>query len=420
MRRKVAGNVMWMLLERGLQVASGIGVAAMLARALGTQGFAQFQYAQAVVFLAASAALICGAEVVIPRLVADSAPARQHSLLCHAFWMRLAAAAAGYLAMLGFLLLSGQASETWVPAAILGVSILLREPFGIVSAWMQSRTWTRPSTLFNVASLASKLLCVALLFHQGIRSVPAYACAFALESVVLAALLGGYYSAQAERPPFAYRRAQWLDLMRDGTLFWVGMALMMAARRIDQLLLKPAIPLAELGAYAASMQVLDNFILLATILAAGIAPAYVYNQPTAEAAHRNIGRIACALGAIGFGGAAVIALLAGPIVHLLYGAAFDLAAQLLRLAALASSLIFVDVGLTLLQVHLRRPRLVAVKWGLLFGTTLLVDYLAIPHWGARGAILGYAAANALAVAFSLTLWLRAGARARRLSSAPTP
>lgn len=67
MQRRVANNLVWMLVERGLQVGAGIGIVAMLARGLGPEGFAHIQYAQAVVYIASSIALICGGEVVIPR-----------------------------------------------------------------------------------------------------------------------------------------------------------------------------------------------------------------------------------------------------------------------------------------------------------------------------------------------------------------
>jgi PST family polysaccharide transporter len=203
-----------------------------------------------------------------------------------------------------------------------------------------------------------------------------------------------------------YAPALFRELFTNGLLFWVSFILMMGSRRIDQLLLKPYVPLGELGAYAASMQILDNFVLIATILAAGIAPIYVYAQPTLAKARRNIIRIAGGMMAIGAIGGIVIALSAHWIIHLLYGSAFASAANLLQLAALASTLIFADVGLTLLPIYLRRPRLVAIKWGLMFAITIVIDLVAIPRLGVYGAILGYAIASVLSVAFGITVWLQ--------------
>ncbi|WP_444633047.1 lipopolysaccharide biosynthesis protein [Cupriavidus oxalaticus] len=412
MRRQVAGNLAWMLAERGLQVAGGIGIVAMLARGMGPEGFAHFQYAQAVVYIAASVALICGGEVIIPRLVANTDPLAQHRLLVHAFGLRLGAGVLAYLLIGVFLLVTGQGFDIAAPTLILGIPILLREPFGIVTAWMQSRTWTRPNAVFNLTSLAVKAACVGLLFWVGSQSVPAYATAFAIEAVIAAILLTRYYLVSAPSTRVTADRPLASDLLRSGALFWVSFMLMMGSRRVDQLLLKPLVPLTEFGAYAASMQILDNFIVLATILSAGIAPMYVYAQPTLAQARRGIMKIAAVMLGMGIAGGLTIAACAHWIVQLLYGPAFVDAAQLLQLAALASMLVFVDVALTLLPIYMRRPQLVAVKWGLVFAVTIAIDLVAIPAFGARGAILGFAVANLLAVLFGITIWLRPEPAAR--------
>lgn len=406
MQRKVASNLVWMLTERALQVGAGIGIVAMLARGLGPEGFAHFQYAQAVAYIASSVALICGGEVVVPRLVANPEPLAQHRLVIHAFVLRLAGGMLGYVLMCIFLAVTGQSSAFWMPALLLGIAILLREPFGIVTAWMQAHTRTRPNTLFNLVSLTVKAGAVAALFVFGVRSVPSYAGVFALEQIVLAALLAAYYLLRAPRNRVASEPTLVRELFRDGMLFWTSFILMMSTRRVDQLLLKPQVSLADFGAYAASMQILDNFIVVATVFAAGIAPIYVYAQPTIARARVNIAKIAAAMMAVGLAGGVVIALCAHWIVHLLYGAAFAGAARYLQLAALASALVFIDVALTLLPVFLRRPQLVAMKWGIAFACTVLIDVIAIPRMGVTGAILGYACANALSVLFGIVLWLR--------------
>lgn len=410
-RCKVAGNLAWMLVERGLQVAGGIGIVAMLARGMGPEGFAHFQYAQAVVYIAASFVLICGSEVIVPRLVANPDSTAQHRLLMHGFGLRFAAGVLAYVLIGGFMLASHQGPEFWMPSMILGLAVLLREPFGVITAWMLAHTRTRPNALFSLASLAVKAGCVALLFWLGVQSVPAYAAAIVLETVLASALLGHYYLRRAPRAHVAVDTTLIRELLSNGALFWLSFVLMMSSRRIDQLLLKPLVPLGEFGAYAASMQILDNYVVVATILCAGIAPTYVYAQPTLAQARRNIMRIAVGTTIVGAAGALAIALSAHWIVHLLYGSAFASAAGLLQLAAMASMLIFADVALTLLPIYLRRPRLVAIKWGLVFAVTIAIDVIAIPAFGAYGAIFGYAVANLLSVLFGIGVWLREGRRA---------
>lgn len=406
MHRRVAGNLLWMLAERGIQIGGGIAVVAMLARALGPEGFAHFQYAQSVVLIAASFALVCGAEVVVPRLVASPLPADQHQIMAHAFVLRLGGAVIGYLLMCAYLGMTSPVADIWHAALWLGIAILLREPFGVVTAWMQAHTRNRPGTLISLAALALKAAVVGALFASGDNQVAAYAAAFALESVTLAALLALLYWRLTAQRGLHWQPSQARELVTAGGLFWVSFILMMAARRVDQLVLQPAVPAADFGAYAACMQILDNFTMLATILVAGIAPSYVYARKAFAEAHANIGRIALGIGAIGIAGGLSIAAFSPWVVLLLYGRAFDATVTLLRVTAVASSLIFVDVALTLLAVYMRKPRWVAIKWALVLAVTLLFDLIAVPHYGNWGAIAGYALGNGVAAAIGLILWWR--------------
>jgi len=406
MRRRVAGNLLWMLAERGLQVSVGIAVVAMLARALGPEGFAHFQYAQSIVLIAASVALVCGAEVVVPRLVAAPSPAAQHQLLWQAFLLRLVGGVTGYALMCAYLGITAPVTDIWHAALWLGIAILLREPFGVVTAWMQAHTNNRPGTLFSLAALAIKAALVGALFAQHISDVTGYAVAFAVEAIVLAALLASYYLRRGAAGPVRWQPMMARELLGAGALFWISFIMMMGARRVDQLILQPAVSAAEFGAYAACMQILDNFTMVATILAAGIAPSYVYARQRFDDAHASVGRIALGLGGLGLAGGIAIAACAPWIVTLLYGHAFSATVGLLRMAAMVSTLVFADVSLTLLAVHLRRPRWVAAKWALVLATILICDLILIPHFGSWGAIGGYAFGNGVAVLVGAALWWR--------------
>lgn len=404
---RLAGNLAWMLAERAMQVGCGFAIVAMLARALGPDGFAHFQYAQAVVTIAASVALVCSGEVVVPRLVAMTGAAAQHRLIAHAFALRLAGGVLGYALICGYLWVSRADGAVWPIALTLGLAILLREPAGVVTAWMQAHTNNRPGMLISMISLSVKLALVAALFASGYAAAIGYAGTFALEAVLLAAMLGGWYLTRVRCTAVAPEPRLARELVGAGTLFWISFMLMMAARRVDQLILQPAVPLAQFSAYAATMQILDNYAMAATIIAAGVAPLYVYRQSSAAVARRNTVRLALALGATGLAGAALIAGMADWIIALLYGERFEAAASLLRVAAFASALVFIDVGLTLVPVYLRKPQWVAAKWAGTLLVVVLFDLFAVPRFGAWGAVAGYAVSNGFAVLAGIYLWWRA-------------
>ncbi|MNW08759.1 hypothetical protein D3C71_2056060 [compost metagenome] len=70
------------------------------------------------------------------------------------------------------------------------------------------------------------------------------------------------------------------------------------------------------------------------------------------------------------------------------------------------------MGLTVLAAHLRRPRWIAIKWGVACAATIAVDWIAIPRYGAEGAILGYAVASAITTLVGLGMWYHAWRTAR--------
>ena len=406
MRRQIVQNVFWLLLERGFQVIASIATIAMIARTIGPEGFAHFQYAQALILIASSVALVCGSEVLVPRLVATTSEQAKHTLIAHAFCVREGAAILAYCLMLAAVTLSGQDAITRDICVVLGLSIFLREPFGVVNGWMQARTNNRAGVFFSLSALCVKVGVVGLLFVWHISVVRDFAWAFAAESLVLASLLAWHYLRHASTLRVKFDFSLAIQLLRDGVIFWIGLMLMMSARRIDQILLKPQVPLAELGAYAACMQIVDNFVLLATIIANTLAPLAIFAQPTFDRVRRNLIRVAIGMAAVGTAGGVTIAAFAPWIVHLLYGSKFAIAATLLERAALASGLVFMDAALSLLIIYLRKPSWLAIKWAIVIVTIASVDWVAIPKYGAAGAVTGYIVGYSLSVVFGLVLYFR--------------
>ncbi len=406
MRKQIVRNVFWLVAERGLQVVFGVLSVAMIARSVGPEGFAEFQYAQSLVLIASSFALICGNEVVVPRLVADQTPAAQHRLLAHVYGLREIAAVVGYVLLVAVVALTEEDRDIVLIVIIVGIPMMLREPFGAVRTWMQSRTDSGPGVVNGMIGLGFRVAAVLALYLAGTNAAPAYAWAFAVESMLCAALLVRYYRRCGPRAEVHFDWPLAKTLLRNGTVFWVSMILMLSAKRIDQLLLKPHISLYELGAYSACMQILDNFMLLGAIIASSVAPLTVYAQPTLALVRRNVMRVVAGMVAVGMAGGAIIAFCAPWIIGLIYGNHYEAAVDLLRLSAMASGLVFADAGLSLLVIHLRKPIWLAEKWLLVLITMAAVDIVAIPRFGAQGAVFGYIAGNALAVVAGIGFLLR--------------
>lgn len=416
MQRRLTHNVLWMLAERGTQTVAGLAIAAILARALGVEGFGLFQYAQSLVLIAAAATLVCGAEVVVPRLVAQPETTAQRPLLQHVFILRMAAALLAYLALIFVAFFITDMPLLRITLAILGLSVLLREPFGTVIAWLQSKTDNRPAAIVAMAALLIKFILIAALYAAGVRALPVYAAVLALESLIVAVCLIMVYRRRAQASfnvPATVDHSLLRTLMREGALFWLAMLVMMAARRVDQLMLKPAVSLADLGAYAASMQLLDNLALLATVIVNTLAPLLVYRLTDHARAARRVAQLTGGMASLGFAGSILLAVLAPWVIQFLYGAAFEHAAGLLRMMALSTTLLFADAALTVFAVRMRRPIWIVGKWIAVLLVIVSVDSMLIPQYGVHGAAIGYLCANAVAVLIGLTLLMRVWLRVRK-------
>lgn len=398
--RTIIRNILWMLTERGAQIVGGIVVSGLLARSLGAAQFGLFQYAQSLVFLAASLTLLCGSEVVVPRLVGKP-EAEQRTVIAHAFMLRLAAAAVAYAALAIYVIAFAD-SELMAAALWLGVALWFREPVGIVIAWLQARTYNRPSVTANLCALGAKLALVAVLFvtHAGIV---AFAVVYAIEAIIAAALLARYYFRHSPATPVVWRRDLLRELLTSGLTFWGGLMLMMLFKRIDQLVLKPIIPLAELGAYAAAMQITENFVLVAPIIANSLAPQLIFQANDNTQARRNTVRAVWLMVAAGASLAVPIAILAPWIVHLIYGAGFAESAQILRVSALMGILVFADAALNLTLIRRGAGRWVVAKWLCAAVIAFVVVRSFAPQIGAMAGALGYGAGYAAALA--LGIWL---------------
>ncbi|VVE63689.1 lipopolysaccharide biosynthesis protein [Pandoraea anapnoica] len=398
--RTIFRNILWMLTERGAQIAGGIAVSGLLARSLGAAQFGLFQYAQSLVFLAASLTLLCGSEVVVPRLVGKPED-EQRTVIAHAFVLRLAAAAVAYT-ILTIYVVGFAESDLVVVALWLGVALWFREPSGIVVAWLQARTFNRPSVTANLCALFVKLALVAVLFVTH-ANVAAFAVVYAVEAVVAAALLARYYLRHSPKTAVVWSRRLLIDLLASGSTFWGGLMLMMLFKRIDQLVLKPIIPLSELGAYAAAMQVTENFVLVAPIIANSIAPQLIFQTMDNLTARRNTVRAVWLMVAAGASLAIPIAVLAPWIVHLIYGAGFAESAQILRVSALMGILVFADAALNLTLVRRGAGRWVIAKWLCAAVVAFVVVRGLAPQLGALAGALGYGAGYAAALV--LGVWL---------------
>lgn len=388
-------NLVWLGLERAAQIVIGIVISGILARYFGPTVFGKWQYANTVLLVLSPITWVCGAEILVPTIVAKPA-SELGTVLGSAFALRIGIAV---LTLLG----------TWAGIAIgmnvgmvdpmvgamlagLALTLLLREPFiAVISAWLQSITFNRPQLITSIVTVIIKGALVWLLVRMALPAA-GFGWLWALESIAIAIILMEYYRRQhGGKLHWHLDRALFRHFALSGTVFWVGLIGMYLFLKLDRLMLERAISFADLGRYSAAQQLNENWITLGLMLAQTIAPAFVYRVQHIAQLRRNLVRLFALTTALMTLGALALDALSGFIIGHVFGPEYAGASSIFRWAVWLSVPAGIEAIGNLVVLKYQAKFVLLVKWALALGVAFVVNLLAIPRMGAYGALAGLAA-----------------------------
>jgi O-antigen/teichoic acid export membrane protein len=388
----------------------GVLVGVYVARHLGPASFGVLSYAISFVFLFSALARLGLDNLVVRDLVAS--PESEAETLGAAFALRLAG---GTLAV-GFIGAAAWASQSdpTTRLAILIIALgLMFQSLEVSAYWFYAHALTRPVALARLAALAvvSTLRIAFVLLDKPILW---FAVPVAVDAALAAVLMLVFYLRDPAAPALLRFPAR---LSRVGTMLpeaWPlvpSIVLVETQLRIDQLMLGQMLGPQEVGWYASAARLSQMLYVLPTLIATATFPAIVRARETSlELYDRRMQAFYNLMLWLGLGLALPSALLAGPIIHLLYGDAYAPAAAVLQIHVW--SFVFVGLGTArsrwLIAEGLTRLMLLTS----LVGVTANVGFnaLLIPRYGGPGA----AWATLLAQLASLLLVSLVDSRARRV------
>jgi polysaccharide transporter, PST family len=383
-------NIVWLGLERVTQIAVAIVISGMLARYFGPDTFGKWQYANTLLLVLSPITWVCGAEILVPTIV-NRPPAQLGTVLGSAFALRLSVSAVALL--LTWFGIAAGLTDPLVGAMLAGlaVTMLFREPFvGVINSWLQSMTYSKPQLLTSMSTAIVKAALVYLLVKAA--TTPArFGWLWALESAAIGAVLLVYYIRRhGGKLGWHVDRTLFRHFATAGTVFWLGLICMYLFLKLDRLMLERAISFADLGRYSAAQQLNENWITLALMLAQTIAPAFVYRVQEPARLRRNMWRLTAMTAALMVSGAVVLDLLAGFIIHRVFGPAYEGAIGIFRWAVWLSVPAGIEAIGNLVVLKYQAKFVLLSKWLLALAVAFIVNLLAIPRMGAYGALVGLA------------------------------
>jgi polysaccharide transporter, PST family len=388
---KALANIVWLGLERLTQIAVAIAISGLLARYFGPDIFGKWQYANTLLLVLAPITWVCGAEILVPTIVHRDAK-ELGTVLGSAFVLRMGVSAAALVVT--WVGIAAGFTDPLVGAMLAGlaVTMLFREPFvGVINAWLQSMTYSKPQLLTSMVTAILKAALVFLLVRTA-ASPARFGWLWALEAAAIGGVLMLYYvHRNGGKLGWHVDRSMFRHFASAGTVFWLGLICMYLFLKLDRLMLERAISFADLGRYSAAQQLNENWITLALMLAQTIAPAFVYRVSDVAQLRRNIARLIAMTAALMIGGAIVLDLLAGFIISHVFGPAYTGAIDIFRWAVWLSVPAGIEAIGNLIVLKYQAKFVLLAKWLLALAVAFGVNLIAIPRLGSYGALVGLAA-----------------------------
>ncbi|PRF46261.1 hypothetical protein C6Q04_24365 [Burkholderia multivorans] len=395
---KAVANLVWLGLERLTQIGVAIAISGLLARYFGPDVFGKWQYANTLLLVLAPLTWVCGAEILVPTIV-QRPPAQLGAVLGSAFALRIGVSVAALVAT--WIAIAGGAFDPLVGAMLAGlaVTMVFREPFvGVINAWLQSMTYSKPQLVTSMFTALAKALLVWLLVRAA--AAPArFAWLWALEAAAIGFVLLLYYRHRnGGSLGWTFDKPLFRHFATAGTVFWLGLICMYLFLKLDRLMLERHVSFADLGRYAAAQQLNENWITLALMLAQTIAPAFVYRVQDVARLRRNIVRLIAMTAALMTAGALVLDAAAPLIVGKVFGRGYEASVDIFRWAVWLSVPAGIEAIGNLIVLKYQAKFVLLAKWALALAIAPLANWLAIPRLGLYGALVGLAAGYAAAAA----------------------
>ena len=386
MLRKIIKNILLLIVEHGARIVSSLIITAILARQLTIEDYGYFQYALNLVMVFSSFCFVCGAEVLVPSLVNVDSNNRKKVLL-NVFYIRAIASLIAYALLIVFAFSFN--NENFYLFLILGLILILGEPFQVVTAVLQADTNIGSKIKVTLFSLFIKLSLLISLYFLNIKDEYLFSLAWVLEYLSTALGLFMIFYMKYGNPVGGFDKKIFLIYLKKGLPFFYSLLAMYLFIRMDMLMLKKLRTAYELGLYSASVQLGLVVTAISPILVMSLAPSLVYKHAVEAVVKRNVIIIALLMFIFSITLVLLLHIILPYIINLLLGDKFKNSYDILYWYLLASSFLFLDNGLNIYIMKINKGYLAGVKWLLSLVVALMLYWIFIPKYGSYGAVIGY-------------------------------
>jgi O-antigen/teichoic acid export membrane protein len=357
-----------------------------MARYLGPEQFGLFSYALAFVALFSAFATLGLEDIVIRDIVRD--PSCRDETLGAAFFLKLAAGLASFLAALGTILVlhPGDGLSHWLVGIIAAGTIF--QSFHVIEVWFHSQVQARYVVFAKNAAFLFCSLLKAILIITG-QPLIAFAWVSTLEVAAgSAGLIFAYTSLGNRVRDWRFSAARAGSLLKDSWPLLFSGIVIIVYMRIDQVMLGEMIGSEEVGIYSVAVRLAEVWMFIPQVIFWSVFPAVVEARVSDETLlYERLQKLYNLMALAAYAVAVPMTLLAGWLVDTLFGAAYTRAGAMLAVLVWANLFSNLEIARSafLSSMNWTRIHFVAVLLGCLLNIAL--NFLLIPRYGGMGAVI---------------------------------
>ena len=384
--QNVISNTGWLFFDNILRMGVGLLVGVWIARYLGPNQYGQLSYALAFVTLFSSLANLGLDSIVVRNIVRD--PSTRNEVMGTVFVLKLIGGVTALaVTMAAIFLVRPVDNLTHWLVAISAVGLIF-QAFDTIDYWFQSQVRSKFTVIAkNIVFLLLSIARIVLVI------VKAPLIAFALAGLAETAF--GAIGLMAAYRVGGLRFTAWRtsirlakELLQDSWPLIFSGIVSMIYLRIDQVMLGEMVGDEEVGIYSVAVRLAEVWYFIPMAVASSVFPSIVEARAASEQLfYERLQKLYNLMAFIGYLVAIPVTFIAGWVVQLLFGHAFDRAGAMLAVLIWAG--LFVNLGVArssfLTSMNWMKTHFITVLLGSIINVVL--NFLLIPRYGGMGAVL---------------------------------
>lgn len=396
--KRYSANTGWMFFGQIFSLLISFFIGAWIARYLGPSNYGIVNYVVAFVGLFAFISYL-GVDGILSRELVNH-PEKRDELLGTAFRLKLLGGGLAFIISAIAVFIFNSDHLVRALAVLLSLSFFLQAPF-VISTFFQSQVKAKENLKAQLAAaVISSILKISLILSGG--GVIWLVLIYAAESLWQGIFLFRFYKSQGLKfSAWRFESELAKTIWHDSWPLMLSSAAGFIYLRIDQVMIGKLMGESAVGIYAAGVKITEIFYFIPGIICTSLFPAIINARKTDRGIYRRrLINFYYLLGFLALLMAVPIALLAKPIINILFGAQYLAAAPILQIYIWSSLGLFIGSGV---GSYLTAENKTKIIFGINFLAMLIniaLNLILIPKYGLVGA------AWATLVAYSIMpLWL---------------